>query len=97
MSEKYSKKDFTGHDLSAETDMFGIEIIGSCFSQESPNRHIFPDEMSGVNFIDCNLDNCFIPEGNTIIRGSHRFFKVQEDGQDWLVDPITLEPIEPLQ
>lgn len=76
--------------------MSGETIEGSCFSQEIPNRHVFPDDLVGTTFVDCNLDNTYIPPGNTIIRGSHRFFKAQDDGQDWIVDPDTLAPLHPL-
>lgn len=85
-SEKYSRKDFTGRDLSHELDMNDITIYGSCFSQEQLDRHIFPEDMSGVTFVNCNLDNCFIPEGNDVVGGSRRRFQVQEDGFDWLLD-----------
>lgn len=93
MSNQYSNKDFTGQYLVDKNDMDNLVIENSCFSNEIPNVHIFPESMVGVTFVDCNLDNVFIPPGNTIVNGSHRFFKVQDDGQDWIVDPDTLEPI----
>lgn len=89
----YSNRDFTGQSLADRSDISGETIENSCFSNETPHADIFPDDMVGVTFVDCNLDNCFVPPGNTIIRGSHRFFKAQPDGQDWLVDPATLSPI----
>ena len=82
----YSNKDFTGRNLSQATDLDGQTIINSCFSQEIPDTHVFPDGMKNVTFINCNLDNCFIPSGNIVQGGSQRRFKVQQDGFDWIVD-----------
>lgn len=92
----YCCKDFTGQNLSDKEDMDNLEIEGSCFSQEIPHSKIFPEKMSGTVFIDCNLDNCFIPEGNKVVRGSQRIYQIQNDGEDWVVDPKTLAPLEPL-
>lgn len=85
-SEDYSSWDATGHDLSSEQGMSGIVIFSSCFSHEQVDSHCFPEDMTGTTFIKCNLDNCYIPSGNTILDCSTRRFKAQEDGQDWLVD-----------
>lgn len=76
--------DYTGQLLTDETAEGVIEA--SCFSQERPDSRIFPEGMTGVTFLRCNLDNVFIPEGNTVEGGSQRRFMVQEDGYDWLVD-----------
>jgi len=84
--DNYSGADFTGSSLSDHAGMDGKVIYGSCFSQEVPDSHIFPDDMQGVLFLNCNLDNVFVPEGNFIRGGSRRRFKVQEDGYDWYVD-----------
>jgi len=91
----YSFNDFTGANLSGKTDMFDIEIRSSCFSQEKPDSNIFPQNMSGVTFINCNLDNCIIPAGNAVIDCSQRRFKAQDDGFDWLIDKNN-NPIERL-
>lgn len=64
----------------------GTVVYGSCFSCETPDQHIFRDDMTGVTFYNCNLDNCFIPDGNKVIGGSQRRFEVQNDMRDWLVD-----------
>lgn len=92
----YSNKNFTGNSLIEADDMDGQTIIGSCFSHEVPDTHIFPENMTGVTFINCNLDNCFIPTGNTVIGGSQRRFKAQDDGIDWLLDEND-NPIEVLK
>lgn len=96
MTNAYSNRDFTGQILSDRTDMDGLTIENSCFSNETPNTHVFPDSMRGVTLVDCNLDNLFLPNDTQMVRCSHRFFQVQNDGEDWIVDPDTLEPIEPL-
>ena len=94
-SDEFSFKDFTGRsDVHFEGMKGGIVVYGSCFSQEIPDRHIFPDTMSGVIFIKCNLDNVFIPVGNAIIDCSQKKFKKQNDKNDWLVD-INNAPIKP--
>lgn len=82
----YSFKDFTGQILSDKTDMSNQIITGSCFSQETPDTHVFPEDMTGTTFIDCNLDNVFIPQGNTVIRGTQKRFIVQNDLRDWIID-----------
>lgn len=97
MSNPYSDKDFTGQDLSDRLDMNGLIIENSCFSQEIPHRKIFPALMSGITFKGCNLDNCFIPPGNIVSSDcSRKVFKVQNDGEDWLIDPDTLQPLQPI-
>lgn len=92
--EELSFKDFTGQDLS-KREMKDIAIFGSCFSNETPNAHVFPDDMTGVTFVRCNLDNCFIPEGNETFECSQRRFKVQNDNNDWIVNDEG-QPIEPI-
>ena len=94
LDERYSRKDFTGRTLKEE-NMTNVVIYGSCFSQEILDRHVFPDNMIGVTFIKCNLDNCYIPPGNITIDCWRRRFKVQNDLNDWLVDDSD-NPIKPL-
>ena len=90
--DTYSDKDCTGWDLSGRTDMSGIIIHGLCLSNETPNAAVLPPDLTGTTFLLCNLDNVFIPSGNTLIGGSNRLFQVQADGQDWL-----LQTTAPLQ
>lgn len=82
----YSRKDFTGRTLIECTDLNGQYIHNSCFSQEQPNTRIFPDDMTGVKFEYCNLENVFIPMGNTVINCETRQYKVQNDLNDWEID-----------
>lgn len=82
----YSRKDFTGRNLTERTDMDGLTIYGSCFSQEIPDTRCFPEDLRGVTFISCNLDNCYIPPGNNIEGGTHERYQVQNDLNDWLID-----------
>ena len=83
--EKLSFKDFTGRTFK-EVDFSKKVIYGSVFSNETPDTHVFPDDTNGTTFIDCMLDNVFIPDGNAVIGGSQKRFKVQNDGNDWLID-----------
>lgn len=83
MNEEFSFKDFTGQVV---TGKLSGNIYASCFSQEIPDSIVFPEGMKGVKFYNCNLDNCFIPEGNEIIGLQPRRFKVQNDLRDWEVD-----------
>lgn len=83
----YDDKDCTGWDLSDRTDMDGITIHGLCLSNEAPNAQVLPPTLTGVTFIACNLDNVHIPDGNIVDPScSTRRFKVQNDGEDWLID-----------
>ena len=64
--------------------MNGI-IVGSCFSQETPSTEVFPADAE-IHFLNCNLDNCVIPEGCTVDGGSVRRHKHQNDGRIWEID-----------
>ena len=83
-SDEFSFRDLTGRsNIILPND---IIIYASCFSQEVPGSKIFPNDMSGVRFIKCNLDNVFIPVGNAAIDCTQRKFKVQNDLRDWELD-----------
>ena len=96
VNEKYSFKAFPYHGLSfknVNVKEFNNTIIkGSCFYQEwvegdsNVIKDIFPDGMKGVTFINCNLDNIYIPVGNTILGSSHKKIAVQNDLSDWILD-----------
>lgn len=99
-NETYSFKDFTGQSLAhiPVNELTG-DIVGSCFSHETPGTIVFPTNMVAV-FKRCNLDNCIIPVGCTIesdkgIASSQRRFKVQNDLEDWEINEAD-EPTEPL-
>ena len=95
LNDKFSTKDFTGvQGIINYKDISGV-VYASCFSQEIPDIHIFPDDMIGVTFVKCNLDNVFIPAGNTIIDCSQRRFKIQTDLNDWIIG-LDNKPIEPI-
>jgi len=72
------------------------EIIGSCFAQDNPFTDVFPSGITGVTFVNCNLNNCNIPAGNIIQGGSNKHHKAQNDGEEWIVNN-NLKPIEPLK
>lgn len=100
VNQKYSFKDFTGQDFKSvpKSEFDNTCIVGSSFYQENkPKSSIFPSGMFGVEFVRCNLDNVVIPINNTIHKtSSNRTIKVQNDLNDWLVNKITLAPIDPL-
>lgn len=91
----YDNKDYTGCDLSDRRDMNNLVIHGLCLSNETPNAQVLPADLKGATFVRCNLDNVFIPAGNTLKNCSNRIFKAQQDGKDWEID-INLTPIKVL-
>lgn len=103
-NEKYSFKDFMGHSFKDKKpkEFNDTELIGSCFYQECVYddpmvlKDIFPDGMKGVTFRRCNLDNVYIPAGNTVEPDcTHKKIKIQNDLEDWILD-TTLKPVEPM-
>lgn len=96
INNDYSHKDFTGVSLRTRSvsGFDGSEIVGTCFSQQKPNTKVFPDGITGVIFRGCNLDNVFIPRGNTIENSPNRNIVMQMDNMNWIVDK-TGKPIEP--
>lgn len=83
----FSSRDYTNLILDDVQHYMNDETIrGACFSQQQPDTKVFPDEMTGVTFVNCNLDNCIIPEGNTLIDCSNRRYQVQNDLNDWEID-----------
>ena len=102
MNKKYSFKDFTHQSFKDVTDLVpGTVIVGTCFYQENhPDSHIFPETMTGVTFLRCNLDNVFIPPGNIVgaiqgVESTQKRIKVQNDNDDWILDN-KLSPVEPM-
>jgi len=93
--ETHSFKDYTGARANNLDVLDGLTIEGSCFSQEIPDSHIFRDDMTGVTFIGCNLDNVFIPNGNIVIGCSQNRFEVQNDLEDWHIDAND-DPVVPI-
>jgi hypothetical protein len=97
VNEKYSHKDFT-HKILTDTkpeEWNDTEVVNSCFYNEQPLTKVFPDDIKGVTFIRCNLDNIVIPETCTIEGGTNKLIQVQKDGEDWILDK-DLHPVEPL-
>ena len=99
LNKKYSFKDFMDKDLTAlpASDFNNSEIVGSCFYQQAaPDTQVFPTGITGVTFSKDNLDNVFIPPGNTIEPDCcHRKIMVQNDLEDWEVDN-SLNPLKPI-
>ena len=104
INEKYSYKAYSYHGLSFKnrpaSEFNNTTIKGSCFYQdwkegESVVKDIFPDGMVGVEFKNCNIDNLFIPVGNTVVGGTNKKIKEQNDKEDWVLND-SLEPVEPI-
>jgi len=93
--DRYSNKDYTSGKLYSEKNLKNLVIYNSCFSKEKPDNKVFPSDMTGVVFYNCNLDNCILPSGNTIIGGVNKRFCIQTDRNYWLINEGGL-PIEPL-
>jgi len=104
-NEIYSFQNFTGCSFKTvpASEFNNTEIVGSCFYQEwkagdtSIVKDIFPDGMTGVTFVRCNLDNVFVPEGNTAVGCSNRIIKAEEDGTAYILDGDgnKIEPVCP--
>lgn len=71
------------------------DIVNSNFSQEFPFTDVFPNNISNVNFVNCNLNNCNIPQGCTLVNCTNKHFELQNDGEHWVINN-NHEPIEPL-
>ncbi len=88
--DELSLKDFFNKDLSKSGIDFNDKFIyGTSFGNESPDFETFPKGMTGVTFVNCNLDIIIIPKGNTYIYTnglSKRRLKVQNDLNYWLID-----------
>ncbi len=103
---KYSFKDFSGQDFGGLlADEFRDEIKGSCFAQEVAHGatipdggvRIFPAGMTGVTFTRCNLDNVYVPLGNTVSGScAHRYVQAQNDREDWVLNKATKTPLKPI-
>jgi hypothetical protein len=92
----YSYKDFSYRDFidDIKVDLSGKVIAGSVFYREQPGSIIFPETMTGVTFVKCNLDNIVIPPGNVLIECENKTWSAQKDGEDWIVDKGS--PVEPV-
>ncbi|MHC4397693.1 MAG: hypothetical protein ACYS1A_18780 [Planctomycetota bacterium] len=96
-------KNYMGFDLSSRpVEEFPAVIKNYCFAQEfsiddvvTEGKRVLPAGLTGVEFIDCNLDNVFIPPGNTVTRGSNKLIQIKNDLMDWVLDNATKLPTEP--
>lgn len=106
VNDKYSFKGFAHHGLSFKdrpaSDFNNTCIKGSSFYQEWVEgdteiiKDIFPDGMTGVEFVRCNMDNIEVKIGNTVDATSSRNkIKVQNDLEDWKLDS-SLKALEPM-
>lgn len=103
-NEEYSHQAYPYHGLSFKSvpakDFNNTIIVGSCFYQEWVEgdldvvKDIFPDDMTGVIFRNCNLDNVYVSTNNVIEGGTNKKIKVQNDWDDWILDN-SFKPVEP--
>ena len=108
INETHSFKDYMHLSfVAADTaDWNNSTVKGTCFYQEAGinasalsdiEKHIFPAGMTGVIFERCNLDNVFVPSGNTVLPDcSVRIIQAQNDLEDWVLDNVSLAPVEPV-
>jgi len=103
INTKYSYRDLTNMVMTdyKATEFNDSIIEGTCFFQDGVvDRHIFPSAICGVVFRRCNLDNVFIPAGNTVIMTGDnaccaRKIMIQNDLSDWILNN-DLTPKEPM-
>jgi hypothetical protein len=106
LNTKYSFQAFAYHGVSfkgvAASEFNNTCIKGTSFYQEWVKgdvdvvKDIFPDGMTGVEFIHCNLDNIEVPVGNTAdITNATKKIQVQNDLEDWILD-VSLKAVEPI-
>ena len=92
-SEEFSHRVFKIPQVEIPNDTV---VYASSFYQEGfLDAQVFPKDMKGVTFINCNLDNCFIPEGNIVIGGTQKRIMVQNDLNDWILDEDN-NPVKPV-
>uniref|UniRef100_A0A6M3KET1 Uncharacterized protein n=2 Tax=viral metagenome TaxID=1070528 RepID=A0A6M3KET1_9ZZZZ len=99
VNQTYSYQDFSNQSMvSVEKEgLDGTIIRGTNFSQNTPFAEVFPAGMTGVQFEKCNLDNCIVPEGNTVFENcSHRSIALMNDREWWTVDGNG-DPVEPVR
>ena len=70
------------------------DIVGSSFYQNEPYTDVFPSNITGVTFINCNLDNVEIPSGATVNNGTNKHIRTMNDGEYWIVGKDG-KPVEP--
>ena len=80
-------------------------IVGSCFYVEGEPRKICPDDVVGVIFSACNLDNRILPKGASMMAKGHEKsrglpncrnrIKKQTDLQDWQCKWADDSPVMP--
>lgn len=67
-----------------------LPIVGSNFSQQIMETSVFPKGVSGLQFINCNLDNVILPEGCKLCADScNQQHKIGNDGKDYVIQITT--------
>ncbi len=95
VSDKYSWMDFTGRRLVEKAALEGAVIYASCFSQEIPDREVFPLDIKELTLLNCNLDNVKLNPAWKVVNCRTNRFQVQKDLNDWIIDEHN-QPVKPL-
>lgn len=94
--DKYSHKDFTNVKFVNINLESGTTIYASCFSKEVPDFEMFPATMTGITFLECNMDNVKVPPGNLVnnfYKPAPIKFKAQNDLRDWQLNQLN-QPVK---
>jgi len=106
LNKTYTGKDFTDRDLS-KTDpgtWNGTVVKSMCLYQQAtdgigvtldPRKHVLPPGIKDVVFEGCNLDNCHVPAGATMVDCTNKRIRVQNDLDDWELDSDN-KPVKPV-
>ena len=91
-SPKFKRKQFLDVD---PAEFSNSTIMNTDFRQHEPYTRVFPDGIENLEFKNCILDNCIIPDKAIVGSGClNRHYKTQNDGEYWFVD-TELRPISP--
>jgi len=92
-NDEWSFKNFSNMHVPVNQMPSDIVVYSSIFYHEEPDYSPFPEGMTGVTFVKCNLDNLIIPPGNTVIECSQKRFKAQNDLNFWEIDENNLPTV----
>lgn len=88
-SDEYSRKSYANKDFVNINLPSGSTVYASMFMNEKLDMSIFPSTMTGITFLECNLDNIILPPGNLIINlytYPPKKFKMENDLRYWVLD-----------
>ena len=102
INQLHSFKNYTNVSLKHldASEFSNTKIKNTCFYQELKEgetdlKDIFPDGVTGLSFMCCNLDNVLIPKDTILEASQNRLIVKQLDEDDWVLDKTTKAVIEP--